>query len=274
MTPHVIDPKYPGAVDEIINLGDHWNEQLLREHREEIIFLTDQIAQHFQQAYVRLREARGITDEWANCLKTGLDSARLGALTAELIEEIFQVVPRVRHLFATAITPAGPVNFMDSITEDCTRRYILRGQPGCGKSAVLQQVGQAALKRGYSVDLYHCGFDPDELDAVIIPALKTAVVDGSSPHVVEPRRPGDKVLDLLELIDSVILYENSAFIAEIEKQFEGVFAEGVAEITTAKRIHDDLERFYVAAMDFSGVDQTRERLLEKILHLAAEKSKP
>lgn len=272
--PHVIDPKYPGVVDQIVNLGEHWNEQQLRENKEEIMALSDQIAEHYKLAYIRLQEAKGIADEWAGFLKTGLDTARLYGLVTELSAEIFQVSPRVRHMFATALTPDGTVSFLDSITQDCTRRYILLGQPGSGKSTVIQQVAQRAISRGYSTDLYHCGLNLDELNAVVIPALKVAVVDGSPPHAVEPRQTGDRVVELLEFIDPVLLYENGAAVAELEKQYDRVLREGVAELAAAKRTHDVLEQFYVAAMNFEGVDRTREQLLVRILHLAAGRNKP
>ena len=48
--PHVIEPKYPGAVEEIINLGVGFNTNNLVECRNEIIKLADKKAQHYQKA--------------------------------------------------------------------------------------------------------------------------------------------------------------------------------------------------------------------------------
>lgn len=39
--PHTLDPEYPGAAGEIINLGECWNKQMLYENRKKIIELTD-----------------------------------------------------------------------------------------------------------------------------------------------------------------------------------------------------------------------------------------
>ena len=30
-SPHVIEPRFPGAVEELVNLGDYWDEEQLRE---------------------------------------------------------------------------------------------------------------------------------------------------------------------------------------------------------------------------------------------------
>ncbi len=32
--------------------------------------------------------------------------------------------------------------------------------------------------------------DPDSLDGVVLPRLKAALVDGTAPHVIEPKYPG------------------------------------------------------------------------------------
>lgn len=35
-----------------------------------------------------------------------------------------------------------------------------------------------------------CSGDPDSLDAILLPRLGVAIVDGTAPHVVEPKYPG------------------------------------------------------------------------------------
>lgn len=35
-----------------------------------------------------------------------------------------------------------------------------------------------------------CSGDPDSLDAILLPGKKAALVDGTAPHVVEPKYPG------------------------------------------------------------------------------------
>ena len=46
----------------------------------------------------------------------------------------------------------------------------------------------AALEeRGLETVYIHCSGDPESLDGVIAPAIRTAIVDGTAPHVLEPR---------------------------------------------------------------------------------------
>lgn len=50
----------------------------------------------------------------------------------------------------------------------------------------MRKIGLAAEKQGLDVEYVLCSGDPDSLDGVYIPALKTAWVDGTVPHVTEP----------------------------------------------------------------------------------------
>lgn len=75
---------------------------------------------------------------------------------------------------------------------------ILKGGPGCGKSTFMRRTAASLEERGLETVYIHCSGDPDSLDGVIFPALKTAIVDGTAPHVLEPRCVGapERYVDL------------------------------------------------------------------------------
>lgn len=268
--PHVIDPKYPGAVDEIVNLADHLNYNILKQHRREIIEATDGISQLFVQAYESLKQARQIEKEWESIITKSMDFQTVDSLTERLIGEILQTSPRVRHLFAGALTPEGAVNFVEELTEDCERRYIIKGGPGSGKSTLISRVAKAAVDRGYDVDLFHCAFDPESLDLVVIHGLRVAVIDGSPPHEFEPKRTCDYVIDLMQFADLKVLEAHKDELIEKEARFASALDEGLDKIKQAKQLHDYLETFYIQAMDFSGVEDTGMKVLEKVLEAVHE----
>ena len=70
------------------------------------------------------------------------------------------------------------------------RLFILNGGPGSGKSSIMKKVGHQWVEKGYDIEFLHCSSDNDSIDGVFIPALKVGLVDGTAPHVIEPKAPG------------------------------------------------------------------------------------
>ena len=64
---------------------------------------------------------------------------------------------------------------------------VLKGGPGVGKSTMMRRIGAAMEDRGEQVEYLYCSGDPKSLDGVHIPRIRTAIVDGTAPHVIEPK---------------------------------------------------------------------------------------
>lgn len=76
---------------------------------------------------------------------------------------------------------------------------VLKGGPGAGKSTMMKTIGAAMEEEeGEAVEYLYCSGDPTSLDGVHFPRLRTAIVDGTAPHVVEPRYPAavERYVDL------------------------------------------------------------------------------
>lgn len=59
---------------------------------------------------------------------------------------------------------------------------VLKGGPGAGKSTMMRRIGKAMEDRGEDIEYLYCSGDPDSLDGVHIPRIRTAIVDGTAPH--------------------------------------------------------------------------------------------
>lgn len=83
-----------------------------------------------------------------------------------------------------ANSPTGFYSLYDQLLEpeQAETIYILKGGPGCGKSSLMRRVAQARRRRGLRWSTSPAPADPDSLDAVVFPALNTAIVDGTAPH--------------------------------------------------------------------------------------------
>lgn len=279
--PHVVDPKNPGAVDEIVHLGDFWDETKLRASKEEILTCNARVGRLFQIAYASLKEAGCIMEEWESYITEAQDWAQVNQVTFDILKELeaqctpqFQRAPKSRHLFASAITPTGPVTHFPSILQGVTKLYSIQGLPGSGKSTLITKVAQWAQDRGLDTEVYHRPLTPDELDGVVIPALKTAVVNTGLPFTVNTQDvPGLKDVAAFDLgsylrQDIMQVYSTEAEAAAV--RFRAAFNRGSEYIGKAKAEHDRMEEYYIPAMDFAAINKKRDEILGRILKYAEE----
>lgn len=97
-------------------------------------------------------------------------------------------------------TPAGFYSLYHELSnpEQMQALYILKGGAGCGKSTLMKRVERHAQAAGLDTQSIPCSGDPHSLDALILPQLGAAIVDGTAPHVVEAKCPGavERYVDL------------------------------------------------------------------------------
>lgn len=112
---------------------------------------------------------------------------------------------RVTNFFVGANSAEGFRNLFSQLVdvEDTYDLMVLKGGPGVGKNTFMREIGRTMEQTGTPVEYLWCSGDPDSLDGVVLPEIRCAVVDGTSPHVVEPRYPAavDRYVDLGRFYD-------------------------------------------------------------------------
>lgn len=150
--------------------------------------------------------------------------------------------------------------FSDCYTPGSWHAYIIKGGPGTGKSSFMKYMAAKALDKGCSVVLCPCSSDPDSLDGVIIEDIKTVFLDGTAPHVVEPRLPGacENIIDLGQFWDSEKLFCNALKISGIALANSRLHKTAAAYLSAAGEVmYDNLKisKLYTdraAAARFAG----------------------
>ena len=92
-------------------------------------------------------------------------------------------MPNIRY-FLGGNTPTGFYSLYHQLSEPERLRalYIIKGGPGSGKSTLMRRVERHAQAAGLETEQVLCSGDPDSLDAVMIPGLGAALVDGTAPQ--------------------------------------------------------------------------------------------
>lgn len=273
--PHMVDPRYPGAIDEIINLGNYWRQESLRKNRPIIMDLTSKIGRNFERAYIRLKESRIALTEWESYYQEARDDKAVNrnivALTGDFLSGRTGDRQKIRHMFPGAITPGGLVNKIDSFIENDYSLFAVQGSPGSGVKELFGYAGQTVNLTEVEAEVYHNPFDPENVDIIILPQSKSVLIDISG-HLFDynPLLTGIKhrrFLDFDQLVNKSIIdnYENN--IASARERFKRGIADAINFIRQAKAYHDQLESYYTPAMDFDAMETMRRDLNKQLLQI-------
>lgn len=149
---------------------------------------------------------------------------------------------KVRY-FLGANSPNGFYSLYDQLIDPGLAEdiFILKGGPGCGKSSLMHAVGKAMEDKGLQVEYIECSGDPDSLDAIVIPALKSAIVDGTAPHVVEPTCPGavERYVNLGDCYDKTGLAAIRQQLTACMAGYKGCYQRAYRCLTAAAQIGED-----------------------------------
>lgn len=275
--PHIVDPKNPGAVDEIINLGEYWNETLVFQSKTEILTCNQQVSRFFQAAYFALKDAKNAMDEWEFYVTPFQDWNEINKMYLKTEKEILKKIPhghgKVRRLFAWAHTPQGKCQYIDSLLNEIQTLYILQGQSGTGKSTFLTRIADRASMLGLSVEYYHNPLDPEKLDMILLPEIEIGLVIDSEPYPYTPDFKGTVVLlDFDKSLDQGLLQNYRSELSSCAERVNSCLERALTNSKKAKEMHDRLETYYIPAMNFQAIEEKRLETLKRIINMAEEQT--
>jgi hypothetical protein len=173
----------------------------------------------------------------------------------------------IKHVFPGGNTSLGFHSFYDYIADDTFRRtWILKGGPGVGKSTFMRYIGEHFLKEGLPVEYHHCSSDNDSLDGVVIPKLKVALMDGTTPHHREPKYPGvvDVVLDFSRFWQEVALAKHRRAIIALRRQIQEAFTSAYRYLKAAAVLREDEAAYYRMIVNQDKLTKAKISLRERI----------
>lgn len=252
--------------------------QLSAKSKQEIAALHRQMLGAYTDAFESFATALRIHDEWERIYIGQMDFRKADQVGDELIGSLFEEQVRqkratVRHLFFGAATPQGAIDHIPTLSDGLARRILIKGRPGSGKSTLLKRLVGAAEERGFDVEVYHCGFDPNSLDMLIFPELDVAIFDSTAPHEYFPSRSSDEVLDMYERTMQPGTDErNASELKEIQQRYAHKMQEAIAYLGVAQQLAARVEAQYASVTDFDLVEQVGGALQSELVRLATSGS--
>ena len=181
---------------------------------------------------------------------------------------------RVRKAFLGGNTGYGFHSFYEQVVSGAeTRTYILKGGSGTGKSTFMRFIANQMTSRGYAVDEYYCSSDSNSLDGVRLPDLGVTLIDGTAPHMIDPRHPGaiESAIDLSVYWDEAAIRTKREHIKTTTREKSFLFRRAYGYLALAKQANDEQESYIsgLGALNTVGLNRVIISLIEQLLPVPA-----
>ena len=265
-SPHTLDPVYPGASGEIVNLGECWNKDMLFENRKKIIELTDKNKECHRRSRRFIESAFSVFGDGIKICRDSLDEERLMRYATRLANRHFKKpdgrigLQKVRLL--DAITPKGYIFLSDTAKSLCDTVIIFEDDFSVASELIIERIRSYALASGYSVIASPSLYNEKNYRHIIIKELSVGffTADKLCSLNIEPT----KTVSLRRFYSSGSFASHKARLLFSKKAAKELLYEAVCALKLAKDIHDELEDCYIGAMDYDKISVITQSLIERI----------
>lgn len=265
--PHVVEPKYPGAVERYVNVGDCYDKDALWGLHHEIMEAMSGYQGCYQRAYRCLGASAELFEDQRSALLTQSLSDKLakrarGILLREIPKQKSAVPGQVKQRFLGGVTHQGPVCLFDTAAAQCSRIYELADSSGLAHEMLIHLLA-GAVSNGYDVVACPDPMAPERLAHLLIPQLDLAFLT-STPALPFPGTPYRRIR-LDAAADREILRRNRPRLRFSRKVSSALLEEGVGCLAQAKAMHDHLEAIYNPHVDFSMIEPMADQIVTELL---------
>ncbi|MBE6739171.1 MAG: hypothetical protein E7565_02500 [Ruminococcaceae bacterium] len=261
--PHILNPEYAGVCEETIDLGVFWDSDKLYKEREKIIELTDKnkelhrLASKMISAVGQLKRKKNKDSLMATDIDKTFDYA--ATLTGRFLKDGYKT-GKERVIYLSAITNEGEIFINDTVDKLCDRKIFIEDGFGTVAGIITSVIRDWAIDKNIEIITVKNNILPSEqIDHILIPSLSFAFVSGKGHDAAE------KKINSLRFMDREVLKEHRSAVKVMDKLSAEFTLSAVEILKKAKLNHDELESYYVSAMDFSALNKFTSKFTEKLL---------
>ena len=264
-SPHVVEPRFPGVVENILNLGEFWDSAKLRKNGDEIrgLFFENSLYHRRSAKYLA---AAGHIDSLNR--KLAMSYIRTEKTDSFASRFIYRELPSRRgegrgeksRRFISAITPEGNIFLGDAVKSACSRIIGIDDNEGVASALITDRVGEGAVRNGYRVIYCCCPMNPNESEHLLVPEKSIGLVrlHGASCEI-----ECDRVIHTGRFMKDGFS-QNRTVLKFNSKVKEELIRESVNNLRLAKQTHDKLEKIYIDAMDFERLNEYCQSFIDKL----------
>lgn len=272
-SPHCTDPRYPKAVDSIIDLGAYLEGAVLRENKKDIIELTDNYADYHKRCRQYLSAISSVMTDIRSAASHSLKTNKVSASADNIARRTApkkgteKLKGKLYHKQLSALTRYGYMTYLPEGMEI----YMLDDEYIAASDMFLRRLADNIIGKGYDVIVSECLMCRDRFyEHIIIPELNTAFISSFALSGSDTDRIAKKI-KFRRFYDTDIFDKNNRLCRRLkfDKKAALTFMEEAAsEMDEAKKVHDEIEKYYISAADFDGINRLTYKLISEIKSLA------
>lgn len=241
--PHIVDPKYPGVVEEIVNFSNFWDKNKLLNNKNKIIYLTDKISDYFKKTYYLLKKSKKAYDLQSKTKLGKIERKKINNEFHKISENIFDNDFKInennrqkdyseRHLFSTSLTPQGIISYLKDLNNNYNKNYNIKSKRIDYNDYYFKKLAKKLKNNNFSILYLHNFLEPKLINAMIIPELNISITA-------------------------------NIYLDEISKN---KIEDALTQLKKAKSTHDELENIYINAMDFKKLNSFSEKFIYNLFN--------
>lgn len=269
--PHCADPKYPIAVQSIIDLGEYLESSRLRANKEKIISMTDEYGGFHRRCRLCLSAISSVVTDIISAASEAVDREKLSAFTVRTSKRLIPKkagggVGKKLSRQLSAVTMNGYSTYIP----EKSRIYLLSDSSIAGSDIFLRDIADTIIKKGYDVIISECLICSEKFfEHLIVPELDIAFITSNCLNGIRLDSP-KKVINFRRFYSKEILTSQPGIRQRIrfgKKAAAELIKEASSALTEAKQLHDRIEEFYIDAADFDALNRLSYKLISEIRSL-------
>lgn len=266
--PHVSEPRFPGVCQEIVALGQYWDKAVLQGNREKIIKATELNKSMMAGAANYSRALGLICDDTYACAEGFADRKRIEEAAWGFCEGLFENLERRngrgrQSICQLSIMTRNGYTTLQGAAGSCRRLCILDDELFAASSMFIDFAAAQIMEYGYDIKLSPCLISGRSIsEHLLIDEISTVLMTSNPLTQITNAKA--------EHIDCSIYYDKDQM-QPYEKHFaanhllmETISGASREMLEDAKRVHDEMEQYYICAMDFNALDSVCEKICEEI----------
>lgn len=266
-SPHIAEPVFPGASENIINLSEFWDKDKLFENREKIKALTLENSLYHRKASLYLSSAGTVYEDMWKTVSSHIKEEKIKSfafrfVSRELKKKKNSEPGKKTRRYISGITPEGVV-FRGGTFKALSLRIIgIKDEYSAVSPLITELIAEGAVRNGYDVILCPCVMKGENTEHIIIPEINLSIVTVKKRHNMKILP--DRLIHAERFLDTeeIARYKNK--LSYSSKICDELIKESVFYLNKAKETHDKLEKCYIETMDFEKLNEFEERFIENV----------